>query len=182
MRTKMTFLLSAALLFAATEADAGLEQMEVYGTAEVYYLGLVKVYDATLYVDDRPHSRDILSPYVSKCLELSYHVSLEPEDFVGSAEKVLSRQFTEARLHEFRPQIDKLHASYKPVRKGDRYRLCYEAGGETTRLALNNKELVAITSKEFGSVYFGIWLNPVNPLDASLQEDLLAGPAPPTQE
>lgn len=169
---KKTSLLIASFLLVFGLNRAQASSLTAYSSGEVHYLGLIKVYDASLYVGEPAGSIEILSPAVSKCLELDYHVSLETEDFVKSAETVLSRQLPKQDLETLKPHIDRLHSSYKPVAKGDRYRLCYDADQETTVLALNDQELVSIASREFSRAYFGIWLNPDNPLDSSLQQDL----------
>lgn len=175
-------LLIIPLLLVFNAAQASTNNLTAYSSGEVYYLGLVKVYDAALYVDEQERVADILNPLVSKCLELTYHVRLTTKDFVKSAEAVLSRQLSSQDLEKLKPHIELLHASYKPVEKGDRYRLCYQADLQQTMLKLNDEELVAIVSEDFSRAYFGIWLNPEKPLDRSLQEDLLSPPGKSDQE
>ena len=174
--------LITSLLFTISLVEAKADNLTAYSSGEVYYLGLIKVYDATLFIDEQAESLDMLSPLVSKCLELDYNVSLQPEDFIRSAEKVLSRQLASQDLKRLEPYIDRIHSSYKPVEKGDRYRLCYEAGLERTELSLNDEKLAAVSSKEFSSAYFGIWLKPDNPLDESLQQELLSPAGKHAQE
>ena len=150
------------------------EDMSVVGQGKVYYLGLIKVYDAYLYSDSANVLEDILEPTVSKCLKLNYEVSLTPENFIEGANKVLGRQHSEDDLNILNREIEALHDSYLGVEKGDTYELCYNAESETTTLALNGKQLVAIASPKFSSLYFGIWLSDDNPIDSKLQRSLVS--------
>jgi hypothetical protein len=68
-----------------------------------------------------------------------------------------------------------LHASYRDVKEGDSYRLCYDHRLQQSTLALNDKVLTVIDSADFASVYFGIWLSRYKPLDEDLREDLFSG-------
>jgi len=70
-------------------------------------------------------------------------------------------------------EIETLHNGYRPVQEGDSYHLCYDAESVTTTLSLNNEDLVTITSKEFSTLYFGIWLSTDKPIDKKLQRTLV---------
>lgn len=147
--------------------------LQLIGKGEVKYLRFIKVYEAELYVADSQNKVDILSPDVTKCLQLTYAVSLVPENFVEGAETILQRQHSPSYLDTFSAQIKRLHNAYQPVEEGDQYQLCYSAEDTTTRLILNNKELAAIDSPEFSSLYFGIWLYENSPIDSTLRKNLL---------
>jgi hypothetical protein len=111
----------------------------------------------------------------SRCLKLTYDVSLTVKDFVLGAETILARQHTPEKIAELRQEIDMLHAAYRDVQKGDSYYLCYDAPQRLTTLTLNDTELVAVPSNEFAEAYFGIWLGAVQPIDEKLRNRLLSG-------
>lgn len=175
----MKFLLTMAVwtLFFIGQGQpvaATIDSMSLRGQGDVHYLGFIKVYDADLFTQNAAgDAADILDPSVSKCLQLRYHVSLTPENFIEGATTVLARQHPADDIEELKEQIELLHRAYQPVKKGDSYQLCYRADSETTTLALNNNELVSVHSALFSSVYFGIWLGDNQPLDSNLQRDLL---------
>ena len=166
-------ILAALIVTLSVSAPASGSSMKLVGTGEALYMGFITVYDAALYTDDPADALEILSPDVSKCLELTYRVSLKPKDFIKGARVVLERQHSTEEIDVVRSEIDRLHRAYVQVEKGDSYRLCYDAATAATTLALNGKELVSITSRLFGTYYLGIWLGPEKPLSTSLRKSLL---------
>ncbi len=154
-------------------ASATIDSMRLQGQGDVRYLGFIKVYDAYLFTEDPEAVADVLDPSVSKCLQLRYHVSLTPENFIEGASTILARQHPAERLEALRDQIELLHGAYQPVKSGDSYQLCYRAENMTTTLSLNGRELVSVESAPFSSAYFGIWLGENQPLDSDLQRDLV---------
>lgn len=153
---------------------AGINNMTLVGKGEVRYLGLIKVYEATLYTQDSFGEDNILNSNTSKCLQLEYAVSLSVDDFIEGANTILSRQHSLERLDQFQPEIDLINNAYKSVKEGDKYVLCYDAGDRKTTLILNDQQLVSISSPDFSTIYFGIWLGPVEPIDEKLRDNLLA--------
>ncbi len=172
----MRISLMAMTLFLLFMPSAGHSEndLNLVGEGDVRYLGFIKVYKAQLYANTSSIEPDILNPSVSKCLNLTYSVSLVPENFIEGAETILQRQHSPALIHEYKDQLERLHAAYKPVDEGDQYRLCYDSIQKTTRLLLNGEELAAITSADFSSLYFGIWLGKKAPIDEGLRDNLLA--------
>lgn len=165
------------IFFAATQAKASaafISDENLIGKGEAKYMGFIKVYDAALYSPDTPKSEQLLGADISKCLKLSYKVSLSPEDFSKAADTVLSRQHLPAEIAQIEDELARLNAAYTKVQKGDSYTLCYDAATATTVLALNHKPRVSIVSKPFAELYFGIWLAETKPLDMKLRRDLLA--------
>lgn len=148
--------------------------METIGQGEVRYMGLFKVYDASLLARKATTGGKVLDGEISKCLILNYALPVTIDKFIRSAEMVLQRQHDKEDLRAVRQEIDALHAGYRDVQEGDSYTLCYDALSSTTTLALNNEELVRVVSADFARVYFGIWLGPDAPLDKDLRDDLLA--------
>lgn len=149
--------------------------MQKRGQGEAYYLGFIKVYDASLYSSDPAEAGDVLSGDVSKCLYLEYAVDIEREDFVKAANSVLNRQFSDQQLAQVDQYIELLHQGYRDVQDGDSYTLCYTSTDKVTTLSYNDILLVSVDAPHFAKVYFSIWLGQNEPLDESLRDDLLAG-------
>jgi hypothetical protein len=170
---KLLFTLTLVLLLSPLQAQASMESMQPRSQGNVYYLKFIKVYTATLLTQKGGNLDNILDPDVSKCLKLEYDVSLTSENFIEGADTVLSRQHSASHIDSLQEEITLLHDAYQPVQKGDNYKLCYDSGSAETTLYLNDADLVSIVSRDFSSLYFGIWLSPDNPLDKNLQRNLL---------
>ena len=170
---KAIFLFTALLFAFPQSAHPLVDSMQIRGQGNVYYLKFIKVYTASLMTQKSTDLDNILDPDVSKCLKLVYDVSLTSENFIEGANTVLARQYTTEFLDTLRQEIDSLHDAYLPVEKGDHYMLCYDSESAKTSLQLNDRELVEIVSREFSSLYFGIWLSPEKPLDEELQRSLV---------
>jgi len=172
----MKGLLSILIIYLFVSSNtclAGLHNMRLLGQGDVQYLGLIKVYEASLYTQDSLGAKSVLNRNTSKCLQLEYSISLNADDFILGANTIMARQQSPEKLNQLQREIDLLHKAYRDVKKGDRYRLCYQAEDRTTTLALNERKLVAIRSADFASVYFAIWLGPIAPIDEKLRDDLL---------
>lgn len=111
----------------------------------------------------------------SRCLKLTYHVSLAVKDFDLGAETILARQHSPEGMGRLRKDIDRLHSAYRDAKKGDSYSLCYDAPQRLTTLSLNDTELVAVPSQDFAEAYFGIWLVAFQPIDEKLRDRMLRG-------
>ena len=162
-------------LFLSRQGYGAISGMNLLGKGEVYYLGFIKVYDAALYANTKDGGQVVMDSETSRCLKLTYDVSLAVKDFVFGAETILARQHSPEEISKLRKEIDMLHAAYRGVQKGDSYYLCYDAPQRLTTLTLNDTELVAVPSKEFAEAYFGIWLGAVQPIDEKLRDLLLKG-------
>ena len=145
------------------------------GSGEIRYLGFIKVYDAALFTPESVSRQNLLDAGSSRCLQLQYDVDLKADDFIEAATIVLNDQHDEQTLASVQPKIELLHSNYQAVTEGDSYILCYDAGTQQTRLALNNDVLITIESAEFARIYFGIWLGEKNPLSDKLRRKLVAG-------
>ncbi len=172
---RIMILLITLTIFHPGPGYSAVSQMLLMGKGEVYYLGIIKVYDAALSVEGKTNGQKIMDSETSRCLKLTYDVSLAVKDFVRGAETVLARQHPPEELAKMRREIDLLHGAYRDVRKGDSYSLCYDAPRSLTILTLNDTELVAVHSKDFAKAYFGIWLGAVDPIDKKLRDQLLKG-------
>ena len=168
------FIFIIYLFTSASTSPAGVNDMQPMGQGDIRYLGFMKIYEATLYAQVPLGKNTILDINTSKCLQLKYSVSLSTDDFILGANTILTRQQSPEKLGLLQTEIDNMHRAYRDVKKGDTYLLCYNAEKHTTTLALNGRELVSITSADFGAIYFGIWLGPVAPIDEELRDTLLA--------
>lgn len=166
-----------SLLALPAAAAGAVDSMTLIAKGDARYMGFIKVYDAHLYAPEVKDRDRILSPKVSKCLQLKYDVGLKPKDFVKGATVVLERQHSPEHLDSIKTHVDALHNAYRSVDKGDSYLLCYDAVTGLTTLSLNAEQLVAIQSEDFSEAYFGIWLAPNNPLSSSLQKQLVGSSA-----
>ena len=171
---KVIFLVAAFLLTTQLNGFAALDSLQARSQGNVYYLGFIKVYTASLLTQKSTDLDNILDPEVSKCLKLVYDVSLTSENFIEGANTVLARQYSPDYLDSLRQEIQILHNAYLPVEKGDHYTLCYDSDSAKTTLILNDRELASIVSRDFSSLYFGIWLSHDKPLDKKLQRNLVA--------
>jgi len=169
-------LIITLLIFLPGQGHATISGMNLMGKGEIYYMGFIKVYDAALYANSQSGGQTVTDSETSRCLKLTYNVSLAVKDFVLGAETVLARQHSPEEIAKLRKEIDMLHRAYRDVRKGDIYYLCYDAQQRLTTLTLNDTELVSVTSAEFAEAYFGIWLGAVQPIDEKLRDRLLRGP------
>lgn len=160
------------LLF-ALPAAAQIESMVEKGKGNVRYLGFIKVYDAYLYAPAETDTTDILSPDKAKCLRLVYDVALTSENFIEGADTILGRQHSEEVLKSFKSEIDIIHTAYQPVEENDEYTLCYTPESETTTLSLNGIEVASVVSRDFSSLYFGIWLGEKEPISDRLRTKLI---------
>lgn len=153
---------------------AMLESMELHGQGTARYLGFIKVYDAYLFTGKPVAPDRVMDNDVSKCLKIEYAVSMSVDNFIEGANTVLERQYNELQLSEFYSEINALHQKYRAVEKGDTYILCYDDSKNLITMALNEEKLLAITSRNFAKLYFGIWLGEEKPLDETLRNSLLA--------
>ena len=172
---RVIMILMTFVVFVSKPGNATIPGMTLLGEGEVRYLGFIKVYDAALYADTANGGQVVMDAETSRCLKLTYDVSLAVKDFVLGAETILARQHSLEGISKLRKEIDMLHAAYRDVQKGDSYSLCYNAPQGVTTLSLNDTELVAVPSKEFAEAYFGIWLGAVQPIDEKLRDQLLSG-------
>ena len=91
-----------------------------------------------------------------------------------AADDLLARSHPPEHIARLRERLDALHALYRDVEEGDRYRLTYVPGVGTT-LALNGQPLGTIPGADFARDYFGIWLGP-EPINESFRDQILGTP------
>lgn len=132
----------------------------------------IKGCDIALYAEAETKKSAILDDF-PKCLELYYYRTIKSDQFAVAAWETLRKGWDEKRRNAEKSAIDRIHALYKDVSKGDRYRLIYipDVG---TRLFLNGKSLGCVEGAGFAEVYFSIWIGKT-PMDLKLRDMLTAG-------
>jgi len=151
-----------------SSASAYSSQWPLRAKGEVRYLRMIKVYDAALYSPQAVSADTILKPNVSKCLKLDYAVGLSVDKFRLATNKILKRQHPNTYLNKIKGPLETLQKAYKPVKKGDYYRLCYNGKTQKMRLEHNKESLVEIKSAELAKAYLGIWLSGNKPISSPL--------------
>lgn len=157
----------------APNVTVGEAQIPLRGGGLFRYAVIFRVYAGALYAPSQIAGEDILGADVPKRLELHYLLDISAEDFRKSALAFLEKQQSPADLIALADRLETFNAAYQNVQEGDRYALEYhpETG---TRLLKNDEELVRVPGLDFARAYFGIWLDPQQPLSSSFRDDLLA--------
>jgi hypothetical protein len=176
-RAGLAALLAAAIAAVAAiphapEHREGETALALHGHGVLRYKGLIRVYDAALYLADPAHSARVLED-VPRRLEIQYLRSLDRDVFLEAADRALAVTATPEERAGIRDRLERLNRLYRSVRKGDRYALTY-LPGVGTRLDLNGEALGTIEGADFARLYFGIWLHPQAP-SAELRRHLLGG-------
>lgn len=168
----IVFLLTNIVFFSilSSTAIASYKKWPLVHKGEVRYLKMIKVYDISLFSPSKVNADNILDPNVSKCLKLDYAVSLSVDKFRLATNKVLNRQHNPDYLKSIKVPLETLQSSYKPVKKGDTYNLCYNGSNKFIRLELNDQKLVEIQSAELAKAYLGIWLSKNKPISSPLYD------------
>lgn len=156
----------------AEELDASGTPLPLHGVGLLRYRVLFKGYVGGLYIPAGVDAQDALSD-VPKALELSYFWEIEGKLFGDAASSLLAETESPERLAALRPQLDDMHALYRDVQPGDRYRLTYVPGRGTT-LHYNDEILGTVPGADFARAYFGIWLGK-KPLSTSFRDQLFEG-------
>lgn len=82
--------------------------MKLVGGGLYYYKLFVKVAAATLYLDERARSAEVLAD-VAKRLEMQYFRNVRAEDLVAGSAAVLSRNLSSDEYSAVRLQIELMH-------------------------------------------------------------------------
>lgn len=146
--------------------------LRLYGLGLLRYRVLFRGYVGGLYLPEGVEAKQLFGD-VPKALELHYFWDIEGRFFGEAADDILSRSLPPERLSALRSRLDRLHALYRDVDEGDRYRLTYSPGVGTS-LALNGEVLGTIPGADFAADYFGIWLGQA-PLNVPFRDQMLGG-------
>lgn len=137
------------------------------------YAVVFRVYAGVLYAPADVAGTDILEADVPKRLELHYLLDISADDFRKSGTTLIEKQQGPEVLTALAERLERFNAAYQDIQEGDRYALEYHPD-HGTRLLLNGEELVRVPGLDFAQAYFGIWLDPREPLSSSFRNDLLA--------
>ncbi len=151
---------------------AGDSELRLHGLGLLRYRILFRGYVGALYLPSGTNVERTLDD-IPKSLELYYFWDIEGRFFGEAANELLARNLPPERIAALRERLDQLHALYKDVEAGDRYRLTYLPGTGMT-LSHNGQELGTIPGADFATDYFGIWLGE-NPLNESFRDQLFKG-------
>ena len=155
--------------------EAAPERLGLRSSGTAYYAGVIRVYDAALYAPAGSSSASVVAGTVPRCLVLAYRRDVTRDLIVEAATKVLERQGVASGA--LGAPLERLHAAYRDVRAGDRYRLCH-APGRKAELSLNGEVLAREGGDAFAAAYFGIWLRD-GAISETLREALLSEASTP---
>jgi hypothetical protein len=156
---------------------AGGTDLVLNGLALLRYRVLFKGYVAALYLGEDVSPKQVLED-VPRRLEIEYFWSIPADAFARATQEGIARNVDAGRLEALRERIEQLNALYADVEPGDRYALTY-LPGRGTELSLNGRVRGSIPGADFSAAVFSIWLGEA-PLDDSLKDALLGGPAAPS--
>ncbi|MGB3122523.1 MAG: chalcone isomerase family protein [Pseudomonas sp.] len=129
------------------------------------------VYGAALYTPADIRAKQAWDQQKDLRLALYYFRDIDRTDVIKAATTALERQQTTATLARLKPELDRLHASFRDIRRGDRYALDFRPG-RGLNLEINEQVVFSSRSDELAKVYLGIWLAPKG-LSDSLRNTLL---------
>ncbi|MBF7731319.1 chalcone isomerase family protein [Pseudomonas sp. N040] len=156
--------------FAPTLESSG-SRLHLKNQAVLEYLWL-DVYAAAFYSEARLTPRQALQAQASQRLELYYFQSIRRDDVLEAAWTTLQRQHSPATLDALRPELERLHESFRDIAPGDRYALIYSKP-HGLQLERNGQVVFSSPDSRLAQAYFGIWLAPQG-LSDELREALLA--------
>ncbi len=144
--------------------------LQLHGEYLLEYLW-VDVYRARLYLP-QGFQGDVLSPAVSKSLQLTYLYPLKREELIEAAWITLERQHSPSLLASLRDEIDQLHQRFSAIKPDDRYQLSYDSQQQSLTLLFNDEAVFRSQNPALAQVYLGIWLGE-NGLSEKLRSALL---------
>lgn len=117
------------------------------------------VYAAALYAPPGLSARQALEQQQDLRLELYYFRDIDRNDVIKAATVTLARQQPAAALANLQPELERLHASFRPIRAGDRYALDYRPQ-QGLNLQINGKSVFSSRNDALAQAYLGLWLAP----------------------
>jgi len=148
----------------------GSEKLVLNGAGLLRYMVVMRGYVAALYLGEG-HFGDELFDDIPKCLQLDYFHNIPAKGFIKATQYGLEANLSIGELERLRPQIDRLYACYKDIKKRDRYCFIYTPA-TGPELVLNGETLCRFDDLEFANAVLSIWLGR-NPLDENLKLHLL---------
>lgn len=144
--------------------------LQLHGEYLLDYLW-VDVYRARLYLP-QGFQGDVLSPAVSKALQLTYLYPIKREELIEAAWITLERQHSTSTLSLLRDEIDQLHQRFSDIQPEDRYQLSYDSQQQSLTLLFNDEPVFHSPNPALAQIYLGIWLGE-NGLSEKLRRALL---------
>lgn len=129
------------------------------------------VYAAALYAPANVGAKLAWEQQKPLRLELYYFRDIDRNDVIKAANMTLERQQASERL---KPELQKLHASFRNIQAGDRYALDFRSG-RGLNLEINGQVAFSSRDDELARAYLGIWLAPKG-LSESLREKMFKPP------
>ncbi|WP_300634918.1 chalcone isomerase family protein [Pseudomonas sp.] len=126
------------------------------------------VYAAALYAPQGLTANQAWEQQKPLRLALYYFRDIDRNDVIKAAMATLERQQASAGL---KPELDKLHASFRNIRSGDRYALDFHPG-RGLKLEINGQVAFSSRDDALAKAYLGVWLAPEG-LSDSLRNALL---------
>jgi hypothetical protein len=150
----------------------GSERLVLKGAGLLRYMVVMRGYVAALYLGEG-HGSEELFDDIPKCLQIDYFHNIPAKGFIKATQYGLEANLSTGELERLRPQIDRLYACYKDIKKRDRYSFIYipATGPE---LVLNGETLCRFDNLAFANAVLSIWLGR-DPLDEHLKLHLLGG-------
>ena len=152
----------------------GGETLGLSGTGVAKYRIVITVYAAGLYLPSGTGVDEVLAADTTRSLAIEYFHDISAADIIKAARTKLEEQLSSSQLEKLAPKIKQFHSLYQAVSDGDRYRMDY-VPDKGTQLLFNGEPVGTVSGADFAAAYFGIWLDPDDPLSKSLRRDLLAG-------
>lgn len=145
-------------------------QLPLKSQAVATYL-MVDIYAVALYAPAGITATQALDQQKDLRLELYYLREIDRDDVIDAATSALERQQTPATLARLKPDLDRLHSSFRDIEPGDRYALDFRPQ-RGMNLEINGKVVFSSHNDELVKAYLGIWLAPKG-LSDSLRKSLL---------
>ncbi len=172
------FALSTVDLSAGTLANVNLSDTAQVGNTTLVLNGMglrtkymVKVYVAGLYVPQKSSDPTaILKPENSRRIVMHFVRDVSKNQLTDGFAESFENNTPDA-AKSLKAEIDHLFAVLDSVKEGEEIVFTYLAGKGTT-IALGDKEKLTITTPEFATMLFSVWLGP-KPPNASLKKGLL---------
>jgi len=152
-----------------TQHALGTHSLDLNGLDLFEYWGF-DLYTAALYAPRNTATPAQVLSDIPKSLILHYHRKIRADQIIKAADHNLVKNPAND-MAALRADIDRLHAAFVNVNKGDTYELRYEPGKGTT-LLFNDTPKITIPGVAFQKAYFGIWLSDY-PLSTKLRDKLL---------
>lgn len=132
--------------------------LQLKNQAVLEYLWL-DVYAAAFYSEPDVTPLEALQEQTSQRLELFYFQNIDRDDVVKAAWITLERQQSAATLKSLKPELDRLHASFRDIAPGDRYALVFSKD-QGMQLERNGETVFSSPDNQLAKAYMGIWLAP----------------------